>query len=123
MPRTIPILPSDNFDATADFYTLLGFAELARFPGEYLILEHPTGIELHFWATPTVDPARNESACYVRFPTAAEARLLHKIWASGEQPDAGRIVPPTTTDYGLLEFAVQDPHGNLVRIGGVLPTS
>ena len=32
----------------------------------------------------------------------------------------GRLVAPTETDYGLLEFALVDPSGCLVRIGGAL---
>ena len=68
--QTIPILPSAGFDATSSFYGRLGFVETARYPGEYLIVRHDIGIELHFFAADDVDPARNHSGCYVRFETA-----------------------------------------------------
>ncbi len=81
----------------------------------------PGGIELHFWSSPDSDPLVNDVACYVRFPTAAQARALHDEWAAidiGRR--GGRLVPPVATDYGLLEFAVVDPSGTLLRIGGAL---
>ena len=31
-----------------------------------------------------------------------------------------RIAPPATTEYGLVEFALVDPDGNLVRVGSPL---
>jgi len=38
--------------------------------------------------------------------------------ASSPTPATGsRLVPPTDTDYGMREFAVVDPSGNLVRVG------
>jgi hypothetical protein len=115
--KTIPILPSKQFDETAHFYAALGFAETGRWPNEYLILRRDDGIELHFWSNPKVDRATNDVACYVRFDTAAEARALYGGWVSSV-PAGGRLAPPTSTDYGLVEFALIDPHGNLVRIGG-----
>ena len=116
---TIPILPSADFDRTAAFYGGLGFVERGRWPAEYLILERPGGIELHFWSNPDVDRLTNDVACYVRFGTAAEARALHDGWAR-DGVEGGRLVAPKQTDYGLLEFALIDPSGNLVRIGGSL---
>ena len=116
---TIPVLPSRSFDDTAAFYARLGFAEQARYPGEYLILSHRLGIELHFWSKPGLAPAATDTGCYVRFATAAEARELHDEWAAVGL-DAHHLLPPEETDYGLLEFAVLDTDRNLVRVGGVL---
>ena len=115
---TIPILPSSDFDATARFYGRLGFAERARWPGDYLILAHQRGIELHFWAKPGLVPATNESSCYVRFEGVAEARELYDEWA-GSGLGSDQLHPPEGTDYGLLEFAVRDDDRNVIRIGGV----
>lgn len=117
--KTIPILPSRNFDETSKFYAELEFRETGRWPGEYLILKRDDGIELHFWSNPDVDPATNDVGCYIRFDRAAEARSLHDEWAP-RVPTGGRLHPPTHTDYGLLEFALVDLHGNLLRIGGHL---
>ena len=115
--KTIPILPSSNFDETSGFYAPLGFAQKGRWPGEYLLLERDDGIELHFWSKAELERATNDVACYIRFESAAEARSLHDEWAP-RVPSGGRLNPPVDTDYGLLEFALVDLHGNLLRIGG-----
>jgi hypothetical protein len=116
---TIPILPSADFDATARFYAPLGFTERGRWAGEYLILHGPHGIELHFWLNPKAERSTNDVACYVRFETSAGAQALHDAWKPHVQPP-GQLNRPVTTDYGLLEFALIDPHGNLLRVGGRL---
>ena len=119
-PKTIPQLPTDDLDTTSEFYRRLGFVERGRWPNEYLILERDD-LELHFWFARSVDPLKNEASCYVRFDTAAEARDLYDQWAAlGLERDDLR--PPVETDYGLLEFALIDKHGNLLRIGGLLST-
>jgi catechol 2,3-dioxygenase-like lactoylglutathione lyase family enzyme len=116
--KTIPILPSSDFDETVRFYERLGFAEQGRWPNEYLILQRAhDSFELHFWFCDSVDPKGNDVACYARWDTAAEARALHDEWAAVDV-EPGRLHPPTETDYGLLEFALVDAHGNLVRVGG-----
>jgi len=119
---TIPILPSADFDATAAFYARLGFAERGRWPGDYLILRSPEGIELHFRMDARLDPLRNDGACYIRFASAAGASALHQAWAALDLPGA-RLHAPAATGYGLLEFGLVDPHGNLLRIGGPLPSN
>jgi catechol 2,3-dioxygenase-like lactoylglutathione lyase family enzyme len=116
--KAIPQLPTDDFDATSQFYGRLGFVERARWPNEYLIIDRE-GLELHFWFAGSVDPLKNDFSCYVRFDKASEARDLYDTWAAAglEEED---LRAPTATDYGLLEFALIDPHGNLMRIGGSL---
>jgi hypothetical protein len=114
---TIPILPTSNFDATAAFYAAIGFMERGRWPDDYLILLGPAGIELHFWIEPGIDPATNSHACYIRFEEGAKAAALHDSWAACELA-GGRLHPVEATHYGMLEFALIDLHGNLLRIGG-----
>ncbi len=115
---TIPILPSADLDQTAGFYAGLGLASQRRWD-EYLVVAGLEGIELHFWSNPGVATATNDVACYIRFDTAAEARDLHAAWAAAAVV-GGRLVAPVETPYGLLEFGMIDPSGNLLRIGGRL---
>jgi hypothetical protein len=116
--KMIPILPSGDFDATEHFYRPLGFVEAGRWANEYLILQRSSDdFELHFWFKPDVDPMTNDVACYVRFETAQEARSLYEEWQRIDL-NRGRLHAPQKTDYGLLEFALIDGHGNLLRIGG-----
>lgn len=115
----IPILPSRDLDATAAFYAPLGFTVPGRWPG-YMVLAHGSGMELHVWLHPDEDPLTNDVACYFRFDTAAEVRELHVAWAATGLPGQGvpRLLPPAETDYGLVEVALVDADGSLVRLGG-----
>lgn len=118
-PVTIPILHSADLAAATTFYAGLGFAESARWP-DYLIVTHPAGIELHVGLDRAVDRWTNGLSCYIRFPDAAAARALHDAWAAAGVPAPAELRAPWTTDYGLLEFALIDLDGNLVRVGGTL---
>lgn len=124
----IPIFPSSGFDDTDAFYRYLGFAETARYGDEYLIVEHPLGLELHFFGGGSVKPRTSDHAVYVRFATAEEVDTLHRRWSGLTNAPAfsrlagkvGRLHAPVDTDYGLREFALIDHDGNLLRIGGSL---
>ena len=117
--QTIPVLPSSSFDETSAFYSRLGFDEVDRFAGEYLILLHEVGIELHFFAADRLEPESNDAGCYIRFGSGAEADALYEVWRrSGLGWEHLRT--PEDTDYGLREFAVLDCHRNLLRVGGPL---
>ncbi|WJL96783.1 hypothetical protein QSU92_06325 [Microbacterium sp. ET2] len=51
-------------------------------------------------------------------------RSLYEQWRAHVVPDATsghRITSPTGTEYGLVEFALVDPDGNLVRVGSPRP--
>ncbi|HEV7887883.1 MAG TPA: VOC family protein [Acidimicrobiales bacterium] len=127
----IPILPSSDFAATVAFYSALGLFEAGQWPGQYLILRSAAGVELHFWyCADGLDPTANDSGCYVRYDTDAEVLALYESWAAagvadgdgsgdGEEGGGGRprLTAPARTDYGMVEFALIDPMGNLVRIG------
>jgi len=122
-PTTIPILSAPDFNAVARFYGALGFVETGRW-GDYLILVHPIGIELHFVPEHAHGADGGDSdhghagACYVRFETADAARDLHDTWtASLPGP---RLTDPHPTPYGLLEFDLSDPFGNTLSIGGAM---
>lgn len=116
---TIPILPSADFDMTAAFWTSFGFAEMGRWPDEYLILRHDGhGIELHFWYDVAVSRATNDVACYVRFGGPGEVVGCHAGWSDVEVPEPATMSAPEADPDGSVEFHIIDPHGNLVRLGG-----
>ena len=118
----MPILPSRDLRETLGFYERLGFENRAAPPEEwqYLILGRG-GIELHFFAHPNVDPLSTDAMCYLR---VADADALHDEWSRvGVARDAqtgSRLEPPVDTDYGMREFALVDPSGNLIRVGSPL---
>lgn len=127
VPKQIPIFPSSNFDGTVAFYEKLGFVEENRFGSNYLIIEHPAGLELHFYGAGKVKTRSNDHAGYIRFDAAEPVEALHSAWAEAAADPtfgdvagkAGRVLGLTDTDYGLKEFAVLDVDGNLLRVGGV----
>lgn len=117
---TIPILPSADFDATTQFWSLFGFAELGRWPGYLIIGQAELAVELHFWLNPTVDRWTNDVGCYVRFPSPEAARSCFEGWRTIAVPASALLGAPRELDEvpGSLEFPVIDIHGNLVRFGG-----
>ncbi|HET9614784.1 MAG TPA: hypothetical protein VFP22_08225, partial [Candidatus Limnocylindrales bacterium] len=91
-----------------------GFVQDGKW-GDYLILVHPAGVELHFhleghWGYGGV----NSGEAYIRFDSASEAEDLHRAWAAA----AGSVSEPHETFYGLVEFALDDPFGNKIKVGG-----
>jgi catechol 2,3-dioxygenase-like lactoylglutathione lyase family enzyme len=117
--RAVPILPSRDLRATLMFYERLGFENRGAPPEawDYLIIGRG-GIELHFFGHPEVDPLTTDAMCYLHVD---DADALHAEWlAIGVEPDpttGSRLVPPSRTAYGMREFALVDPNGNLVRMG------
>jgi catechol 2,3-dioxygenase-like lactoylglutathione lyase family enzyme len=115
----VPIMPSKDLDETLAFYERLGFENAGASPSEwnYLIIRRGTA-QLHFYSDPEVDPLTTASSCYV-FTDDADA--LYQAWnAIGVPTDAttgSRLQGPVDTDYGMREFALVDPSGNLVRVG------
>ena len=115
--RAIPILPCRQLDATLAFYGLLGFTlEFEENePAPYAILTLG-GAELHFAGI--ADPARAglHGACYLRVP---DADALHAHWRAAGVPDEGlpRLGPIDDRPWGMREFALVDPDGNMLRVG------
>jgi catechol 2,3-dioxygenase-like lactoylglutathione lyase family enzyme len=111
----VPILPSRDLDETLAFYLALGFEDRGGPHDEwnYLILGRG-GIELHFYGDPEVDPLATSAGCYLRVP---DADALHAEWQAVAAATGGTLEPPEDTAYGMREFALVDPSGNLVRVG------
>jgi catechol 2,3-dioxygenase-like lactoylglutathione lyase family enzyme len=118
MEHAVPILPARDLHETLAFYERLGFENRGAPPEEwdYLIVGRGT-LWLHFVSSPKVDPLTTDAGCYLY---VEDADALHDSWAPHVVPDPAtgrRLVPPTTTPYGMREFALVDPSGNLVRVG------
>ena len=115
----VPILPSRDLGETLEFYERLGFENRGAPPEEwdYLIIGRGD-IWLHFIGMPDVDPLTTIASCFL---FVDDADRLHEDWQRvGIEPDpatGSRLMPPETTDYGMREFAVVDPSGNLIRVG------
>lgn len=117
----MPILTSRDLSETLGFLERLGFENRGAAPDvwRYLIVGRGD-IELHYVEDPSVDPLTTAAMTYL---FVENARQLYDRWEPLIVPDestGSRIVAPVDTDYGMCEFAVIDPSGNLLRVGSPL---
>jgi catechol 2,3-dioxygenase-like lactoylglutathione lyase family enzyme len=113
----IPTLPSRDLDKTIAFYQPFGFEVPFRHPDPegYIIMRYGT-IEMHFFHWPQLDPSASLSACYLR---VSDVDALYQNFASARLPARG--IPSLggieRKFYGMREFRLIDPDGNLLRVG------
>jgi catechol 2,3-dioxygenase-like lactoylglutathione lyase family enzyme len=115
--RAEPILPSRDLAETRTFYERLGFTPWfnGRGPWEYEIVSRGR-LVLHFFQDSTRRPAGSDTSCYLR---VKDADALHHEWAAIGLPAEGipRLTAPEDQPWGMREFALVDPSGNLLRVG------
>ena len=110
---TIPILASRDIPETTAFYERLGFGVVRLyedFGPAYLIVRRDD-VELHFVHSPDADPAESHGGCYLRLD---DAQGVYDAWEPLAVPE---LHPPRDTPWGMREFFLVDPSGNLLRIG------
>ena len=116
--ETIPILAARDIAETVDFYGKLGFAVVRvydDFGAPYLLLRRDD-IEFHFVHSPETDPEESHGGCYLRL---IDAQAVYDEW---EPLGLVGVHPPQDTPWGMREFFIVDPSGNLIRIGTPLET-
>lgn len=115
----IPILPCRSVKTTTDFYRQLGFeGGPHNFNSDYAIFRRGA-IELHFFTHQDLVPDQSAVMCYIR---VLDVQGLYEACSAQGLPFAGipRMGPLEDKPWGLREFAVVDPDGNLLRIGQVI---
>lgn len=115
----IPILPSRSVSDTVAFYKRLGFDGGAHaFDRGYGILKRGC-VELHFFTHKELVPTESSAGCYIRVLDVEE---FYRSCTSTHLPSTGipRMEVLEDKPWGLREFAVVDPDGNLIRIGQVI---
>lgn len=119
---TIPALPCRSINETVDFYEALGFEITYRQtrPNGYACVQRE-GIELHFFALRSLDPAQSYSTCIV---LVSDADALYAAFASSLRQHYGRLPvagiprisrPNNNNSAGERRFNVVDPGGNWIR--------
>ena len=121
--RMIPLLPCRSIDDQIAFYESLGFAVTYRqkSPNAYASVQRGL-IELHFFTMKGYEPANSYSTCYV---LVSDVDRLYDDFRAGLKAALGRI--PTRgiprigalrdMSYGVRQFLMTDPGGNIIRIG------
>jgi uncharacterized glyoxalase superfamily protein PhnB len=108
--RICPLLPAADTAATALWYAdKLGFSVKLDMR-DYAILERD-GAEVHLWKSDDRSLAEN-TAIYLR---SEDVDALHATFAGAAE--GGRIAPPQDCDWGMREFYIWDPNGNLLKFG------
>ncbi len=112
----IPILPSRCVNETRDFYRQFGFdAKIWGAPHSYAILTRGS-VEIHFFTQSELDPTESSTGCYIR---VQDVDGLYAVFAKAHLPRAGipRLDHLEDKPWGMREFAMVDPDGNLIRVG------
>lgn len=109
-----PIHPALDLPRTREFYEALGFKAGYR-DDRYEILRRGH-LVVHLERTDDLVPERNTYSCYWRVANAD--RLYHEFAALG-LPASGlpRLTAPQDEPWGMREFTLKDPSGNLIRVG------
>ncbi|HMS18207.1 MAG TPA: VOC family protein, partial [Planctomycetota bacterium] len=89
-----------------------------EFNRDYAILRRGT-VELHFFAHKDLVPAESSAGCYIR---VLDVEKTYRSFLSSRLPRTGipRMDALEDRPWGLREFAVVDPDGNLLRIGQII---
>ena len=115
----IPILPSRSVRDTLAFFRRLGFdGKIWGDPYSYAILRRGT-VELHFFTHEELRPVESSAGCYIR---VSDVESIYRAFALAQLPRRGipRLDALDDKPWGMREFAIVDPDGNLIRIGKVL---
>lgn len=112
----IPILPCRSTEKTAAFYRRLGFeGGPHEFDPSYAILCRGE-VELHFFTHKDLVPEQSSAGSYIR---VLDVEKIYQEFALAQLPSQGipRMHTLESKPWGMREFAVIDPDGNLLRIG------
>lgn len=118
--QAIPILVSRDITKSVDFYQNLGFE--STYPvdstADYAIL-HRGSLEIHLSFFPDIVPSESYLACYLRVTQVDE--LFQEFQALG-MPTEGipRLGCLEDKPWGMREFYIIDPDGNLLKIGQII---
>lgn len=111
-PTTNPILPVRDMPEATAFYSSLGFTVRAYDDG-YAWVTHCGWEWFHLRLVPDLDPAVNAASAYLHVDDVGAWRAAMTS-SAGELPAIG---PVDDMPWGMREFALTDPSGNLVRVG------
>jgi catechol 2,3-dioxygenase-like lactoylglutathione lyase family enzyme len=115
---SIPILPARDLAETRAFYERLGFQAAGWWPAEfggYAILRRGD-LSMHFFSFKEITPDQNYAQCYWRVNDVDS--LYAEFHALGlSKFGIPRLDTVGDKPWGMREFAIVDPNGNLVRVG------
>lgn len=107
-------LPARDMAQTSTFYQALGFTERFR-DNDWMILGRG-GLEVEFFAHPTLDPAQSWFSACLRVDDLKATYAAFQLAGLSTNPrEIPRLTPVETVDNGLRLFALVDCNGSLLR--------
>lgn len=104
-----PIFPVQDMAAATEFWSRAGL-QVEEYSPEYAFVLFGGAEVAHLALRPDLDPERNAAACFVHVDDPA---LLQEQWKGQGLPVSDVLLEP----WGVREFSVKDPSGNLIRVG------
>ncbi|MEM9132846.1 MAG: VOC family protein [Actinomycetota bacterium] len=103
------IFPVADMAEAVAFYRSLGFA-VEQYDDGYAWVTHRGGEILHLGRVDTLDAAANHASAYVHVQDA-------DAWHAGWTSDGIAATEVIDQPWGMREFTLTDPAGNLLRVG------
>jgi catechol 2,3-dioxygenase-like lactoylglutathione lyase family enzyme len=103
------IFPVDDLGRAAAFYRDLGF-EVEAWDESYAWVSNGGSELLHLARADRFDPGANRAAGYLHVQDAA---AWHRAWMGAGVEVTDLVEQP----WGMREFSLRDPAGNLLRVG------
>jgi len=109
-----PILPAQDVPRTRQFYESLGFR--AGYNDDRYDILRRGSLVVHLERHGDLAPDANHTSCYWR---VADADALHREFSALGLPSEGApsLTEPCDERWGMREFTLKDPAGNLIRVG------
>lgn len=108
----VAVLPVADLDRAELWYGRLGFEVTAAYP-DYRVLR-AGHLLLHLRLLGGDENGPSTAGVYLTLPDEDAVTTLHAAWMAA---GPGVLSPPELRPHGLVEFAAEDPDGNLWRIG------
>ena len=119
-PRLTSFAPQflvDDLSRSIAYYEKLGFTFGEPWEGFYAIGQLD-GLELHLKEAPKDDAARRHRREDEHLDAAAGVDGIEAFYARCTANGVRIFKPLTATEWGTLDFYVEDPDGNIVSFGG-----
>ena len=108
----VAVLPVADLDRAELWYGRLGFEVTDAYP-DYRVLR-AGHLVLHLRLLDGVEAGPSTAGVYLTLPTVDAVTTLHAAWRAA---GSGVLTGPELQPHGRVEFAAEDPDGNLWRIG------
>ncbi|GLZ44715.1 hypothetical protein Acsp06_09000 [Actinomycetospora sp. NBRC 106375] len=107
----VPILPARDMAEVVEFWSRVPHLTVDEYAGGgYAFVRHQGAEVIHLGHFPDVDPSTNRAGCYLHVTAVDD---LRREFVHAGVPASEVVDEP----WGMREFRVTDPSGNLVRLG------